>query len=78
MKRPKVPVSERAIIQRINRVLAKDGEMLKKSRPNKYINELGDFYRLDIRKNFIVEKDVDLQALARETKSLAEWETLGK
>jgi hypothetical protein len=26
----------------------------------------------------IVGKDVDLQALARETKSLAEWETLDK
>ena len=74
----KVPISERAAIQRLNRVLAKDGEMLKKSRPSKFFNELGEFYLLDIERNFIVEKDVDLEALAREHKALAAWEVLEK
>jgi hypothetical protein len=72
----KVPVSERAVMQRINRLLAKDGEMLKKSRPSKFHNRLGDFYRLDVQHNAIIEMNVNLEALAQEKNVLAKWEVL--
>jgi len=49
-----VPVSERALIQRINRALAKEGEKLKKARGVRTILSVGDYYILDIQRNFIV------------------------
>jgi hypothetical protein len=77
MRKNKVIVSERAILQRINRVLSKEGEMLKKSRPA-YQTEIGDFYLIDLERNFVIKKDVDIEALARKKGVLAGWETLEK
>jgi hypothetical protein len=76
MTKSKVQVSGRALLQRINRALAKDDQIVKKTRPSKYFNELGDFYRLDTQVNGIIEKDVDLEALGRKLSVLADWEVL--
>jgi len=76
MQRQKVSVSERALIQRLNRALRDDGTCVKKTRPSLYFKELGDYYVLDFCGNFVVEKDVDIEALGREKKVLAEWERL--
>jgi len=73
--REKVRVSERAVLQRINRVLARDGEKLKKARET-YLHTLGRFYILDQDHDFVIKKDVDLEALAREKHVLAKWEVL--
>jgi hypothetical protein len=78
MKERKVMISERALFQRLKRALAKDDELLKKSRPREGYNQLGDFYVVDLQGGYIVEKDVDLEALAREKGVLAKWEALAK
>jgi hypothetical protein len=74
----KVPVTERALIQRLNRKIKEDDLVLKKCRPDsKAHNELGDYYIVDIHRNFIVEKgldSVDLQSMGRAKKVLADWE----
>ena len=63
-------ISERALIGRINRKLAHQNEVLRKSRSKIGYNELGDYYILDFNRGFIVAKDVDLKELAVELNCL--------
>jgi hypothetical protein len=92
----KVPVTVRAIIQRINRAIAKrDGcvhglewphecdalahgcaplRVLKKARGSIRRTDVGEFYILNVLKNWIDETDVDLAKLARELGVLRPWE----
>jgi len=74
----RVPVSLRALIQRINRRLVQDDEMVKATRGDRWRGELGEFYRIDVNRNAIVEKDVDLEALGREMKALQRYERLAR
>ncbi len=67
----KVPVSERALLQRINRRLVQDNGKVKAGR-----GDLGAFYRIDTRLNGVVETDVDLEAFGRKLGVLAAWEAL--
>ena len=71
-----VPVSMWAVIQRINRKL--DGQVLKTTRGGRAKLELGDHYVLDLRKTFIVLKNVDPEAYAREIGVLADWEEVAR
>jgi hypothetical protein len=77
-KRNTIPVSERAIVQRINRkFLVEDGapaRELKKTRGGRAKFDLGDFYVLNTERNTIDEHHVDLETLARELGVLADWE----
>lgn len=75
-KNKTVPVSERALIQRINRALAKDGERLRKARSVQTTLSVGDYYVLDVQKNFIAHQHVDLDHLGRELKVLHRYEHL--
>jgi hypothetical protein len=74
-KPSKVPVSRRAVEQRINRALAKDGEKLLRSRSNGMFATLGDYYIVSTRKNVISEHHVDLLDKARELEVLEKFET---
>jgi hypothetical protein len=65
----KTRVSEQAVIQRINRVLIRKGEVLRKARERLAL-AFGDFYVLDIYRNFPIQKDVDLEQFAREVGAL--------
>jgi len=76
MKKETVPVSQRALIARINRALKKDDEVLKATRGERWRDEQGDFYILDWRKNWIVYKHVDLEELGRELEVLKPFEHL--
>jgi hypothetical protein len=78
MTKQKVPVSMRAIIQRINRKLAVDDEVLKTTRGERAKFDLGSHFILDWRRNFIVAKYVDPEAYAREIGVLAEWEEVAR
>jgi hypothetical protein len=71
-----VSVSNRALVQRINRKLRPDCEALKKARP-RWWNELGDYYIVDYNRNWIVAKDVDIEDLGRELGVLQPHETMG-
>ena len=73
-RKQKVTVSERAILARINRKLAKDNEVVKKARTMRTQNDMGDFYRLDLHRNCVIGHDVDLADLAAEIGVLRPWE----
>jgi hypothetical protein len=72
----RVPVSERALIQRINRVLAKQDEVVKTTRGEKAESELGRHYILNFSFNGIMQKDIDIEACGRELKVLRPWEMM--
>jgi len=68
----KVPVSARALLQRINRKLAKAGEMVHKSRSG----HCGEYFRIDTKRNILTETAVNLDGLGRRVGVLRAWETL--
>jgi len=73
----KVPVAERALVARINRVLAKSDEGLRRCRDgSRAFSELGRYYTVNFNRNLIVRKDHDLEELGRELNVLADFETL--
>jgi hypothetical protein len=79
MANQKVPVSERALFARCDRALKKNGESLKRSRDESAsFHELGRFYTVDIQRNVIAAKDVDLEQLARELDVLRPFEALSE
>ena len=71
------PVSERALLGRINRVLAKDNRVVKASREGTslYAN-MGRYYLLDWSTNNIVDHNFQLEGLAKKLGCIAEWEHL--
>ena len=73
----KVPVTTRALVQRINRVFIKTGyEFLRKTRGNRWRSDLGDYYLIDENRNMITGKDVDPESLGRELGVLKEYESI--
>jgi hypothetical protein len=72
----KVPISERALTQRINRKLLDNDQVLKSARGSRAEQELGGFYVIDFRHNCIVAKDVALRALGRKLGALRSYEYL--
>lgn len=76
MKKSKVQVSERALVARIRRVLARHGQTLRRCRVDAMdFCNLGTYYTVDISLNCIVQKDVDIVALGRELGILKAWES---
>jgi hypothetical protein len=79
-KKRGIPVSERAVVQRINRkFLSQDGppaRELKKTRGARALLDLGDFYVLNTERNFVEEHHIDIEDLAREMGVLNESEYL--
>jgi len=69
-------ISERALIQRINRYLEKEeGQFLRTCRENsRWYQELGRYYIVDIQSNFIDCTDQDLEKLGRDLKVLSKHE----
>jgi hypothetical protein len=72
-KQQKVPVTLRAVNQRINRRLAAENQVLKAMRGERARQTMGDYIVVDDR-NRILHHDVDPEALARELGALADWE----
>jgi hypothetical protein len=68
------PVTERAIQRRINRVLAKQGQRLCRSRPGRAESDLGGYYIIDVYQNVVLATHVDLDQLARELGCMLETE----
>lgn len=73
-KRKRVPVSQRALVARIRRKLAKDGEYLKANRSSD-CPELGNWYCIGAN-NFVTSAHEDLEQLGREIDCLKDFETL--
>jgi hypothetical protein len=75
---PTVPVTSRALLQRINRRLQRDGERVRAYRGGRSWSQLGDFYRFDTKRNFLCEGHVDLEGLGRELGVLKPYEGLAE
>jgi len=58
------------------RVLAKDGQALKKARGWNAIQTLGALYVIDTYRNVVVDQHVDLESMAKEYKVMQEFERL--
>jgi len=65
-KMPEKSPNVTSLMARINRKLALQNQKLHKSRPRMGHNELGDYYIKDFNRNFIVDKNVDIERVARE------------
>lgn len=75
----KVTVSQRALIQRINRALKKEHQAVKIPRGQRMQQDVGDYYLLDYSRNFVVNADrygLDLESFARELEVMEDWEAL--
>lgn len=73
----KVIVTERALVQRINRLLAKRDRCIKKSRPGTRMEtEYGAYYSIDLRTQNISGAWKDALALASEFEALKPYEAL--
>ena len=73
-------VTARALVQRINRKLADHGTMgqvLKRTRGMRAYVDLGDYWILDIGRNFVADKHVNIEALGRKLEVLQPSEHLG-
>jgi hypothetical protein len=75
-KKPIVPVSERALIQRLNRKLSDEDQMVKVTRGDRAKQAIGRHHILHARLNFIVHKDIDLEDWGRKLGALQPWEKL--
>ena len=63
---PRVTITRRALIQRVNRVLAKNGELgevLRKARSDQAT--VGDWFIVDLKSSAIFQTRVDPEALGR-------------
>ena len=75
----KFPVALRALIARINRKLAHQDEMVRVCRPNSHgWDTTGDFYRVDLRTNSIIDTYVDIEKLGRELGVLKGFEIVAE
>jgi hypothetical protein len=76
MKSEKVAVSERALLQRLNRRLRDEGIVIKKARGERAQLQVGDYFALKIVGNYIVDKDCDLEELGKQHGALQGWEEM--
>jgi hypothetical protein len=60
------PLTEKAIIARVNRKLKPDLEMLRKTRGRMMQSNFGEFHVIDLRRNCILDTHVDPETYARE------------
>lgn len=75
----KVPVSDRALLARINRKLAAGDEVLKRCREDsRSYYQLGDYYLVDLNSNGIVRMNCDLEVEGRKLGVLNKWEVLAE
>ena len=74
-KQTKLAVSERAVVQRINRKLAPERKLCK-SRSVRMSIDVGQWFVVNCRINGVQLKDVDVPSLAKELGVLREWETV--
>jgi hypothetical protein len=73
-KQIKILVSERALIARINRKLAKDNQKLCHSRSAQTQSSVGEYYIIDAVRNGIIHQRVGPESLAKELGVLKPWE----
>ena len=78
MENKKVPVSERAFTQRINRVLAKEGKKLFKSRSWGEKSNLGEWHVVDTYTNTVFDSHLKLEEYGRGCGAMKPYECLSE
>jgi len=68
-----LPITERALVQRLNRALAKNDQVLRKSRTE---SEYGTYFTIKARINSVVEDRADIEAMGRALGTLKRLEAL--
>lgn len=71
-----VPVTERALVQRINRQLTKKGQMLKAARGRGAKEEVGYWYLVDTERNILLSHHCNVVEVAKELDVIYPWESL--
>jgi uncharacterized protein YnzC (UPF0291/DUF896 family) len=71
----KVPITEKALYQRINRKLKDQDASLKRARGS-VETTLGEYFVVDVKGNYVTNHHIQIENLGRELGVLAEWETL--
>jgi hypothetical protein len=59
-------ISKGALLQRINSLLAPKNEMVRKTKHDKWHDDLGDYYIIDFNHNVVIERHVDLLKKGKE------------
>jgi hypothetical protein len=80
MKLPE-SITEGALIQRLNRYLRAEEQVVRKTRGNRQLQDFGEYYILDFNRNWVVASWLTLEKLedmAREYNLLEDWETTGR
>jgi len=77
-KKVGIPVSEQALMRRINRVLAKENRVLRKPRGKQWWKDLGDYYVVDSSSNYLLKGHVDIEEFGRELEVLSLFEVLAE
>ena len=78
-KAPKVSVSARVVLARVNRKLADEGSVLRRCRQDsRNYDDLGDYYMVNLNSNGIFKVQCELEEEAREHGVLGEWEVLAE
>jgi hypothetical protein len=72
----KIKITERALYQRINRRLKRDGERLQTARSQSTELSVGRYYIVNGDGNYILHQHVDLEAWGREFGVIQPWEQL--
>ena len=75
-KATRIPVGKRALLARINRRLKEDGETLKATRGERMRLDCGDFYVVNLSRNAVTRKNIDLEVYGRSIGALQGWEAL--
>jgi hypothetical protein len=71
----KVPVSERALVARINRKLEQKGQSLRRCREDsRSSHQLGRYFVIDLSLNALITADCDLETVGRELGVLKAFE----
>jgi len=74
-----VEVSERTVIARINRLLAKDGKAIKVARELTRLHaSMGWFHEIDTHRKLVTNSDIDLARYAAGLRMLTAWERLAE
>ncbi|MBL9094382.1 MAG: hypothetical protein JNL96_24385 [Planctomycetaceae bacterium] len=69
-----IPITKRALLQRVNRALNKEDRQLKKAVGARLQQNVGEYYVVDLRLNAVMMLDVDPVELARKLEVLQPWE----
>jgi len=74
----RLKITERALLQRINRKLKSEGEQLRTARSQNVETSVGRYYIVDLERNVIAYQHVDPEALGRKLGAIQPWEELEK